>query len=73
VDKDPPNERISFTVVGNDQGLLGTPTTVDELIMGPAERYEVLISFNGHQNQVITLRNSEATLLGPGMSRFVSW
>lgn len=55
--------------MANDQGLLGNPAQkLTELLLGPAERYEILISFSGHPGEKVTLRNSEPTLIGPGMS-----
>lgn len=61
------NEKVEFIVVAADQGLLGKPTRpITEILLGPAERYEILITFKGHENKVVTLRNSEPTLVGPG-------
>lgn len=58
---------IPFIVVANDQGLLGKPTSeLTEIILGPAERYEIVISFSGHSGKKVTLRNIEPTLIGPG-------
>ena len=36
----------SFQVVGSDGGLLGSPVSVTELIMAPAERYDVVVDFS---------------------------
>lgn len=37
----------SFTVVGWDGGLLEQPYTVDELLVAPGERYDVLVRLDG--------------------------
>jgi FtsP/CotA-like multicopper oxidase with cupredoxin domain len=71
VDNTTVKQHVPFTVVGNDQGLLGNPVTVTELFMGPAERYEILISFKDLPNQTVTLRNRAPTLIGPGEWCFV--
>lgn len=48
---------LPFQVIGNDQGLLEQPVTVDNFIMGPAERVEVILDFTGQQNIAFTLTN----------------
>lgn len=37
----------SFYVIGNDGGLLGAPVATTRLLMGPGERYEVLLDLRG--------------------------
>ncbi|QND64676.1 multicopper oxidase family protein [Mesorhizobium loti] len=36
----------SMTVIGTDGGLLETPITVDEILLSPAERLELIVSFD---------------------------
>ena len=58
--------RLEFTVIGADQGLLESPVTVDEIFIGPAERYELVVSFADlNPGKNVTVMNSEITLLGP--------
>ncbi|MEE8569071.1 MAG: multicopper oxidase domain-containing protein, partial [Anaerolineales bacterium] len=38
-------QQLSFTVVGSDQGLASSPTTVDTLLMETGSRYDVVIDF----------------------------
>jgi FtsP/CotA-like multicopper oxidase with cupredoxin domain len=66
VDSD--TKRVPFIVVANDQGLLGSPVEeISEILLGPAERYELLITFSGlNHGDNVTLRNAAPTLIGPG-------
>jgi FtsP/CotA-like multicopper oxidase with cupredoxin domain len=64
VDSDTP--RVPFIVVANDQGLLGPPVETNEILLGPAERYELIISFRELAGLNVTLRNAAPTLIGPG-------
>ncbi|GAA4850713.1 outer spore coat copper-dependent laccase CotA [Paenibacillus vulneris] len=48
----------SFIQIGNDQGFLPKPVRVKELILGPAERADVIIDFSRHKGQKILLTNS---------------
>ena len=56
---------LDFEVVASDQGLLSETERLNEIVMGPAERYEIVISFAGLEGQNVTLMNSENTLIGP--------
>jgi spore coat protein A len=38
-------QQLSFTVVGSDQGLASSPTTVDTLLMETGSRYDVIVDF----------------------------
>jgi len=57
--------RVPFTVLASDQGLVSDTEEMDEIIMGPAERYEIVVSFKDFADEIITVKNSEPTLLGP--------
>lgn len=39
------SNNASFTVIGNDGGLLATPETVNSLIIGPGERADLIVDF----------------------------
>lgn len=41
------SDNRTFYVVGNDGGLLGAPVALTRLIMGPGERYELLVNLGG--------------------------
>jgi len=51
------SNNTSFTLIGNDGGLLTTPQTVNNLMLGPGERADLIIDFSQ-----ITL-NSEVFLI----------
>jgi FtsP/CotA-like multicopper oxidase with cupredoxin domain len=44
---DDPERSASFTVIGTDGGFLPAPVTVTELLVGPAERFDVIVDFAG--------------------------
>jgi spore coat protein A len=45
-------------VIGNDDGLLPAPVAVSQLVIGPGERYDVLVDFKGWENQTLVMRNN---------------
>jgi spore coat protein A len=57
---DPPSGSLTFTVIGNEGGLLEQPAHgVSELTIGPGERYEVVVDFASYAaNDEILLENS---------------
>lgn len=53
--------KVKMSVIGNDGGLLPEPVTVDQLPIGLAERYDVIIDFTGYKaDDTFTWKN-----LGP--------
>src|SRR5262249_21331349 len=46
-----------FTQIGSEGGLLPKPVTLDELLLAPAERADVIVDFAGHEGQFIVLTN----------------
>ncbi len=38
--------RVKFTQIGADQGLLPNPAVVNQLLMGPSERADVIVNFS---------------------------
>jgi FtsP/CotA-like multicopper oxidase with cupredoxin domain len=38
-------QQLSFTVIGSDQGLASSPTTVSTLLSEPGSRYDVIVDF----------------------------
>jgi spore coat protein A len=61
------HKRPKMYQIGADLGLLDAPVKVKELLIGPAERADVVIDFSGSEGQTLTLRNSAQTPfpLGP--------
>ncbi len=46
-----------FVQIGGDQGFLPHPVLVDELILAPAERADVILDFSHHKGAHITMTN----------------
>lgn len=59
------NMRLSsnqpFFQIGTDQGLLQSPVVTPVILLGPAERAEVIIDFTDLQGEYITLTNDAAS------------
>ncbi len=55
----------SITQIGTDSGLLPEPVSRDSILLGPAERADVVIDFAGHRGENIVLENADAAF-GPG-------
>eukprot|EP00457_Paulinella_chromatophora_P002564 gb/GEZN01002569.1/.p1 GENE.gb/GEZN01002569.1/~~gb/GEZN01002569.1/.p1 ORF type:complete len:719 (+),score=97.26 gb/GEZN01002569.1/:289-2157(+) len=56
---------LPFFVVGSDQSLLMSPVLVKDLLVGPGERYEIVVDFKGFAGESLILTNSEPTAVGP--------
>ncbi len=53
-----PAEGAPFTQVGSDGGLLGTPRTLKNIYITPAERFDVVIDFSRYRpGTTVTLKN----------------
>ena len=50
-------DELPFFVIGSDGGLLAKPAKVKQLVMSPAERYDVLVNFARYENKQIFLHN----------------
>lgn len=48
---------LSFSLIGNDAGLLDSSTSLTRIQVAPGERYEILLNLTGKQGQTIYLRN----------------
>jgi FtsP/CotA-like multicopper oxidase with cupredoxin domain len=48
---------IPFTVIGSDQGLASSPTTVDTLVMETGSRYDIIFDFDGLYGKRIIMEN----------------
>jgi spore coat protein A len=47
-----------FMIVGTDDGLMEYPVEVNTLLMGPGERYDVVIDFSNAANTSVILQNT---------------
>ncbi|WP_132051152.1 multicopper oxidase domain-containing protein [Pseudocnuella soli] len=50
-----------FTQIGTDNGLLPAPVPLQQMLIGPGERRDVVIDFSGWQGQTIIVHNDAAT------------
>jgi spore coat protein A len=57
---------VSFQQIGSDGGFLGAPVSLTKLLLGPAERADLIVDFSGHEGRTVTLSNS-------AVSRFPGW
>jgi spore coat protein A len=51
------HETLPFYQIGADQGFLPHPVTLGDLLMAPAERYDIVIDFSGKAGKSFTLTN----------------
>ncbi len=51
-----------FYVIGTDGGLLQEPVELDELLMSPGERYEILVDLNNMNGDTISVMNYGSTI-----------
>jgi spore coat protein A len=47
-----------FIVIGTDDALLPSPVPVDQLTIGPGERYDVIVDFAALQGRTLVVRNN---------------
>jgi spore coat protein A len=50
-------EALPFVQIGADQGFLPKPLLLQDLLVAPAERYDVVVDFTGKAGKSFTLRN----------------
>ncbi len=63
---------MSFHVIGSDGGLFSTAVELDNILIGPAERYEVIVDFSSMKpGTQVFLVNSEAQTKGAKPDGFV--
>ncbi|MEZ4849108.1 MAG: multicopper oxidase domain-containing protein [Bacteroidia bacterium] len=48
---------IPFQVIGSDQGLATSPTTVTRLVVEPGSRYDLIVNFAGREGKRLILKN----------------
>jgi spore coat protein A len=52
-----PENRIPFCQIGTDQGFLNSPVELDELVLAPAERADIIVDFSCLKNQNLIFYN----------------
>jgi spore coat protein A, manganese oxidase len=58
---------VGFHQIGTDGGLLAAPVPLRNLLLGPAERADLIMDFSGLQGKTVTLSNNAASPF-PGWS-----
>jgi spore coat protein A len=68
-----PAQVIPFQLIGTDGGLIGAPIQMDDFVMAPAERFDVVVDFAGFASGTeIVLRNDAGgTPQVPNVMKFV--
>lgn len=56
------SDNRNFWVIGGDGGLLDTPVVMNRLLMGVAERYEILVDLTGMEGKELKLMAFNASL-----------
>lgn len=56
------SDNRNFWVIAGDGGLLDTPVVMNRLLMGVAERYEILVDLNGMEGKELKLMAYNASL-----------
>nr|WP_246711960.1 multicopper oxidase domain-containing protein [Phyllobacterium myrsinacearum] len=59
-------DNASMTVIGTDGGLIEAPVAVDQLLLTPAERVELIVSFDKPGPAKLTMLEYERGWMGPG-------
>jgi spore coat protein A len=49
---------VRFHQIGTDGGFLSKPAAIEKLLLGPAERADLIVDFSGLEGKVVTLSNS---------------
>lgn len=58
---------VKFHQIGSDGGLLPAPVAMEKLLLGPAERADLIVDFSGLAGKTVTLANDAASPF-PGWS-----
>ncbi|MDG4883947.1 multicopper oxidase family protein [Mesorhizobium sp. WSM4884] len=56
----------AMTVIGSDGGLLEEPVAADEILLGPAERVELVVAFDKPGTASLTTLSYDRGWMGPG-------
>jgi spore coat protein A len=51
---------VAFHQIGTDGGFLPNPVSLDHVLLGPAERADLLVDFSGMAGKTVTLSNNAA-------------
>jgi spore coat protein A, manganese oxidase len=59
----------SFHQIGTDQGLLSAPVSLDQLLLAPSERADLIVDFADHAGEQIVLKSDAFTVMQFRVSR----
>jgi len=59
----------SFHQIGTDQGLLSAPVSLDQLLVAPSERADLIVDFADHAGEQIVLKSDAFTVMQFRVSR----
>jgi spore coat protein A, manganese oxidase len=57
------SEGLAFHQIGSEQGFLSAPAQMNQLILGPGERADLILDFNEHASKEIFLRTNVAMVM----------
>jgi spore coat protein A len=57
------SKAIPFHQIGSEQGLLSAPAVMEELILGPGERADLIVDFSKQAGKQMILRTKVATIM----------
>jgi spore coat protein A len=57
------SETVDFSAIGSEQGLLAAPAQMKVLILGPAERADLIVDFSGKEGKELFLRTDAAMVM----------
>ena len=49
---------VTFHQIGTDGGFLPNPVALNKLLLGPAERADLIVDFSGLEGKIVTLSNN---------------
>ena len=52
---------VTFHQIGSDGGLLASPVELNKLLLGPAERADLVVDFSGLEGKTVTLSNNASS------------
>jgi len=52
---------VQFHQIGTDGGFISKPAPLDKVLLGPAERADLIVDFSGSEGKTVTLSNNAAT------------
>ena len=61
-----------FFIIGNDGGLLNTPARVNQILLGPGERLDVLVNFSGQDigTEIFLMSKNYSGSMSQGLQEF---